>query len=122
MRARIGPLSLVGARPTLCLWKRFLSTKLRWPKGRVFCSLLEVGRHLRRPAELPEQGWREKLRASQPGKKGRQMLVLGHAPVEDLPQVQPCALGVEVFAMKKGGSRWTLYEPSQELPRKKKKG
>ena len=122
MRARIGPLSLVDARPTLCLWKSFLSTKLRWPKGRVSCSLLEVGRHLRRLAELPEQGWREKLRASQPEKKERQMLVLGHTLVEDLPQEQPCALRVEGFATKKGGSRWTLYEPSQELQRKKEKG
>ena len=103
MRARIGPLSSVSERPTPCLWKKFLSTKLRWPKGRVLCSLLEVGKHLRRLAELPEQGWREKLRASQPGKNGRQMLVLGHALVEDLPQEQPCALGVEGFAMKKGG-------------------
>jgi len=70
---------------------------------------------------LPEQGWHEKLQASQPGKKERQMLVLGHAVVGDLPQEQPCALGVEGFATKKGGSRWTLYEPSQELQKEKEK-
>jgi len=82
--------------------KRFLSTKLRWPKGRVPCSLLEVGKRLRRLVELPERDWREKLQASQPGKKERQMLVVGYALVEDLPQEQPCALGVEGFTMKKG--------------------
>jgi len=100
--------------------KRFLSTKLRCPKGRVPCSLLEVGKHLRRLAELPERDWREKLQASHPGKKERQMLVVGYALVEDLPQEQPYALGVEGFATKKEGSRWILYEPSQELQREMK--
>ena len=71
--------------------------------------------------ELPKQGWHGKLQASQPGKTGRQTIVLGHELVEDSPQEQPCALGVEGFATKKGGSRWTLYEPSQELQRKKGK-
>ena len=42
------------------------------------------------------------------------------ALVEDLPQEQPYALGVEGFATKKEGSRWILCEPSQELQRKMK--
>ena len=40
--------------------------------------------------------------------------------VEDLPQEQPYPLGMEGFATKKEGSRWILYEPSQELQRKMK--
>jgi len=43
------------------------------------------------------------------------MLVVGYALVEDLPQEQPYALGVEGFATKKEGSQWILCEPSQEL-------
>ena len=42
------------------------------------------------------------------------------ALVEDLPQEQPYALGMEGFATRKEGSRWILYEPSQELQRKMK--
>jgi len=51
------------------------------------------------------------------------MLVVGYALVEDLPQEQPqgYALGVEGFATKEEGSRWTSCEPSQELQGKKKK-
>ena len=49
------------------------------------------------------------------------MLVVGYALAEDLPQEQPYALGVEGFATKKEGSQWILYEPSQELQRKKEK-
>ena len=37
------------------------------------------------------------------------------ALVENLPQEQPYALGVEGFATKKEGSRWILCEASQEL-------
>ena len=48
------------------------------------------------------------------------MLVVGYALVEDLPQEQPYALGVEGFATRNEGSRWILYEPSQELQRKMK--
>jgi len=48
------------------------------------------------------------------------MIVVGCALVEDLPQEQPYALGVEGFAMKEEGSRWTSCEPSQELQRKEK--
>ena len=48
------------------------------------------------------------------------MLVVGCALVEDLPQEQPYALGVEGFATKEEGSRWTSCEPSQELQRKEK--
>ena len=48
------------------------------------------------------------------------MLVVGYALVEDLPQEQPHALGVEGFAMKEKGSRWISREPSQELQRKRK--
>jgi len=47
--------------------------------------------------------------------------VVDCALVEDLPQEQPYALGVEGFATKKEGSRWILCEPSQELQGKKKK-
>jgi len=46
--------------------------------------------------------------------------VVDCALVEDLPQEQPYALGVEGFATKKGGSRWILCEPSQELQGKMK--
>jgi len=49
------------------------------------------------------------------------MLVVGYALVEDLPQEQPYALGVEGFATKEEGSRWTSCEPSQELQGKKKR-
>ena len=42
------------------------------------------------------------------------------ALVEDLPQGQLYALGVEGFAMKEEGSRWTSCELSQELQRKEK--
>ena len=59
--------------------------------------------------ELPEQGWGERLQASQPGKKEHQMLVVGYA------------LGMEGFVMKEEDSRWSLYEPSRELQRKKEK-
>jgi len=48
------------------------------------------------------------------------MLVVGYALMEDLPQEQPYALGVEGFVTKKERSRWILYEPSQELQRKRK--
>jgi len=60
------------------------------------------------------------LQASQPGEKEHQGLVVDCALVEDLPQEQPYALGVEGFATKKEGSWWILYEPSQELQRKMK--
>jgi len=46
--------------------------------------------------------------------------VVDCALVEDLPQEQPYALGVEGFATKEDGSRWTSCEPSQELQGKKK--
>jgi len=49
------------------------------------------------------------------------MLVVGCALLEDLPQEQPYALGEEGFATKKEGSRWTSWEPSQELQGKKKR-
>ena len=56
--------------------------------------------------ELPERGWDERLRASQPGKKEHQMLVVGYA------------LGMEGFVMKEEDSRWFSGEPSRELQRK----
>jgi len=59
--------------------------------------------------ELPEQGWDERLQASQPGKREHQMLAVGYA------------LGMEGFVMKEEDSRWFLYEPSRELQRKSKK-
>ena len=59
--------------------------------------------------ELPEQGWDERLQASQPGKREHQMLAVGFA------------LGMEGFVTKEEDSRWSLYEPSRELQRKKKK-
>ena len=59
--------------------------------------------------ELPERGWDERLQASQPGKEEHQMLVVGYA------------LGMEGFVMKEEDSRWSLYEPSRELQRKREK-
>ena len=40
--------------------------------------------------------------------------------VEDFPQEQPYALGIEGFAMEEEGPRWFSCEPSQELQRKMK--
>jgi len=66
-------------------------------------------RLLRRLVELPEQGWDERLQASQPGKREHQMLEVRYA------------LGMEGFVTKEEDSRWSLYELSRELQRKKKK-
>jgi len=71
--------------------------------------------------ELLEWDWREKEQASQPVRKERRRLVAGYALVEDSPQWQPYALGVEGFAMKEEGSRWISREPSQELQGKKER-
>jgi len=77
--------------------------------GRVSCSLEWEWRLLRQLVELPEQGWDERLQASQPGKREHQRLAVGYA------------LGMEAFVTKEEDSRWSLYEPSRELQRKKEK-
>jgi len=77
--------------------------------GKASCSLEWGWRLLRRLVELPEQGWGERLQASQPGKREHQMLAVGYV------------LGMEGFVTKEEDSRWSLYEPSQELQRKKEK-
>ena len=46
--------------------------------GIASCSLGKEWRHLRRWAELPEQGWGERLQASQPGRRKHQVLVVGY--------------------------------------------
>ena len=66
--------------------------------GRAFCNLEWGWRLLRRLVELPEQGGGERLQASQPGKRGHQVLAVSYA------------LGVEGFATKEEDSRWSLYE------------
>ena len=77
--------------------------------GIVSCSLERGWRVLRRLVELPEQGWGERLQASQPGKREHRVLAVGYA------------LGVEGFETKEEDSRWSLFEPSRELHRKKEK-
>jgi len=59
--------------------------------------------------ELPEQGWGERLQASQPGKREHQVLAMGYA------------LEMEGFVTKEEDLRWSLFEPSRELQRKKEK-
>jgi len=77
--------------------------------GKASCRLEWGWRLLWRLVELPEQGWGERLQASQPGKREHQMLAVGYA------------LGMEDFVTKEEDSRWSLYEPSRELQRKKEK-
>ena len=77
--------------------------------GRAFCNLEWGWRLLRRLVELPEQGGGERLQASQPRKREHQVLAVSYA------------LGVEGFATNEEDSRWSLYEPSRELQRKKEK-
>ena len=59
--------------------------------------------------ELPEQGWGERLQASQLGRRKHQVLAVGYE------------LEMEGFATREEDSRWSLFEPSQELQRKKEK-
>jgi len=54
-------------------------------------------------------GWGERLQASQPGKREHQVLAVGYE------------LEMGGFATREEDSRWSLFEPSQELQRKKEK-
>ena len=72
-------------------------------------SLGKEWRHLRRWVGLPEQGWGERLQASQPGRRKHQVLAVGYE------------LGMEGFVTREEDSRWSLFEPSQKLQRKEEK-